>query len=68
MSKFLSAVTLFLMSSPLVAALKEADAATAPADTVDVIWVILFVILFVGSVVGFFVYLWLHEKNRKQEK
>ncbi|HSE00222.1 MAG TPA: hypothetical protein VLB72_05735 [Burkholderiales bacterium] len=65
MSKFLSAVMLFLMSSPLFAAAKEMEAATPPSETVDMIWVIAFGVIFIGSIVGFFVYLWHTEKNRK---
>ena len=68
MSKFLSAVALFLMSSPLFAALKEADAATAPAETVGMIWVIVFIVIFIGSIIGFFIYLWRSEKSRKEGK
>jgi len=68
MSKFLSAVTLFLMSSPLFAAAKEMEAATAPSETVDIIWVIAFGVIFLGSIVGFFAYLWHREKNRKPEE
>lgn len=67
MSKFLSAVTLFLMSSPLFAAMKEMDP-NAPAETVDMIWVIVFGVIFIGSIVGFFIYLWHNEKNRKPEE
>lgn len=68
MFKFLNAITLFLMSSSLLAAAKEMDAATAPSETVGMIWVILFIVLFVGSIVGFFVYLWHTERNRKREE
>ena len=68
MFKFLSAITLFLMSSPLLAAAKEMEAATAPSDTVDMIWVILFAVVFLGSIIGFFVYLWHIERNRKREE
>lgn len=68
MSKFLSAVTLFLMSSPLFAAAKEMEAATAPSETVDMIWVIAFGVIFLGSIIGFFIYLWHTERNRKPEK
>jgi len=67
MSKFLSAVTLFLMSSPLFAALKEMDP-NAPAETVDMIWVIVFGVIFIGSIVAFFIYLWYNDKNRKPEQ
>jgi phosphotransferase system glucose/maltose/N-acetylglucosamine-specific IIC component len=68
MSKFLSAVALFLMSSPLFAAMKEMDAANAPSETVNVVWVIVFGVIFIGSIVGFFIYLWHNEKNRKPEE
>lgn len=68
MSRFLSAVTLYLMSSPLFAAAKEMEAATAPAETVDMVWVIAFGVIFIGSIVGFFIYLWHTEKNRKPEE
>lgn len=68
MSKFLSAIALFLMSSPLFAAAKEMEAASAPAETVDVMWVVVFGIVFLGSIVGFFIYLWVREKSSNQEK
>ena len=67
MSRFLSAVALFLMSSPLFAALKEMDP-NAPAETVSVVWVIVFGVIFIGAIVGFFIYLWHTERNRKPEK
>ena len=67
MFKFLSAVALFLMSSPLFAAAKEMDP-NAPSETVSVVWVIIFGVIFLGSVVGFFIYLWHTEKNRKPEE
>jgi hypothetical protein len=38
------------------------------SETVDVIWVIVFGVIFIGSIIGFFVYLWYTEKNRKSEK
>lgn len=68
MSKFLSAVALFLMSSPLFAALRDLDAANAPAETVDVVWVIVFGVIFIGSIIGFFIYLWHTDKNGKPGK
>lgn len=68
MFRFLPAVTLFLTSSPLFAVAKEMEAATAPAETVDMIWVIVFGVIFIGSIIGFFIYLWHTEKNRKPEE
>ena len=66
MSRFLSAVALFLMSSPVFAAMKEMDAANAPAETVSVVWVIVFVVLFIVSCVGFFAYIWLKDGTSEQ--
>lgn len=68
MSKILSAVTLFLMSSPLFAAMKETDAASAPAETVDMLWVVVFGVIFLGSIVGFFVYLFYTDRGNKPKK
>ena len=67
MSKLISVVTLFLLSSPLLAATNEMDAATAPSETVDMIWFIIFGVGFVAMIVGFFIYLWWNERNKKPE-
>ena len=67
MLKLLSAVMLFLMSSPLFAAAKEMGAESPPSETVDLVWVIVFGVIFIGMIVAFFVYLWHTEKNRKAE-
>ena len=55
------------MSSPLFAALKEMDP-NAPAETVSVVWLIVFGVIFIGAIVGFFIYLWHTERNRKPEE
>lgn len=67
MFKFLAAFVSYLVSSPLLAAMKEMDAA-APVETVGVVWVIVFVVAFFGSIIGFFIYLWYSERKRKPEK
>lgn len=59
---------LFLMSGTLFAAAKEMDAAIAPAPTVDVVWVIVFGVIFIGSIVGFFIYLFYTDKDSKPKK
>jgi heme/copper-type cytochrome/quinol oxidase subunit 2 len=66
--KLLSAVTLFLMSCWAFAATREMEGATAPADTVDVIYVVIFVVIFITSIIGFFVYLFLNEKKQKPDQ
>ena len=40
----------------------------APAPTVGMTAVIIFVVIFVGSIVGFFWYYWWTEKKRQREK
>jgi hypothetical protein len=67
MSKLLSAVTLFLMSMPVLAATREMDAASAPAETVDMVWVVVFAVIFIGGIVGFFIYLFATDKGKKPE-
>lgn len=67
MSKLLSAITLFLMFSPLFAATKEMEEAAAAGGTVDMVWVIVFGVIFIGAIVGFFVYLWWSGKDKKPE-
>jgi hypothetical protein len=66
--KILSAITLFLMSCWAFAATKEMEGAGAPVDTVDMIYVVIFIVVFVGSIIGFFVYLWMNEKKRKADQ
>ena len=68
MQKVLSAVALFLMSLPILAATKEMEGANAPVETVDMIYVVIFIILFIGSIVGFFIYLWWSDRNKKPDQ
>ena len=68
MSKLVSAIALFLMSSPLFAAATEMEAAAASAETVDAVWVVVFAVIFFGSIIGFFIYLWHNEKSRKPKE
>lgn len=69
MKKLLSAISMFLMSCGVAfAATREMEGATAPAETVDVIYVVIFVVIFVASIIGFFVYLFLNEKKQKPDQ
>lgn len=66
MNKFLSAIILYVLSSPvLLAAVRETEAPSAPAETVDMVWVVIFGILFIGSIIGFFVYLLWNDRKTK---
>lgn len=65
MTKLIYAVPLFLMTCCAFAASME-DAANAPMqEGVPLVYVALFLILFLGSIVGFFVYLWYLENKKK---
>ena len=68
MKQLLSAVTLFLMSCWAFAATKEMDGPSAPVETVDPIYVVVFLVLFVGSIIGFFDYLYLNNKKEKSDQ
>jgi heme/copper-type cytochrome/quinol oxidase subunit 2 len=69
MQRLLSAVPLFLVSSWAFAAMKEMEQApSAPAETVDMVYVVIFIVLFIGMIVGFFVYMWWLDKNKKKEQ
>jgi len=65
MQKFLSSAVFFLMSLPVLAATQEMDKANAPADTVDTVYVVIFGIIFIGMIIGFFVYLFMSDKTDK---
>ena len=62
MQKILSYL-LLLLSSPLLAAVREEPAQSAPVETVSTIYIVIFAVLFVGMIVGFFIYLWMHDKS-----
>ena len=68
MKQVLSAVSLFLMSCWAFAATREMEGAGAPAETVDVIYVVIFVAIFVASIIGFFVYLFINDRKQKSDQ
>lgn len=63
MQRYLLAIPL-LMTTCLARALDEAAGGAAPSETVSIVYVILFGVLFVGMIAGFFVYLWWQERHR----
>jgi hypothetical protein len=69
MKKQLSAVTLFLTSFCAYAAVGEMnEVANAPVELVDMAFVVLFLILFFGSIAWFFFHVWRTERKRKQDQ
>ena len=67
MNRIFIPIVMFLLSCTAYAA-KEMDAASAPADTVSMVYVVIFGVLFVGMIVGFFVYLWISDKKKPEDK
>ncbi|MBI3043052.1 MAG: hypothetical protein HYY78_09530 [Betaproteobacteria bacterium] len=64
MSRYLSALLPFLVVCSAYAQ-DEGASNIPPAETVSVVWVVVFGVIFVGMIVGFFVYLWWNERKRK---
>lgn len=67
MCRSLSPIAFFLAACAAYAQ-DEKGAGIPPSDTVSLTWVVVFLVLFVGSIVGFFFYLWWRERNRKDEE
>jgi len=67
MNKLLSTLFLFLLQLPLLAAAQERDVANAPVETVSMVYVVAFGLLFVGMIVGFFVYLFMKKEEPQQK-
>ena len=67
MNKLVSALSLFLVPFLAYAAVQE-EAAPPPSPPDTSPWaMIIFVLFFVGMIVGFFAYMWLKERNRKRD-
>ena len=67
MYRILSSILMFLLSSAAHAA-KEIEAAAAPVETVGTIYIVIFGILFIGMIVGFFIYLWMSDNKKPEDK
>jgi len=67
MYKILSSIPMFLLSA-LAYAAKELDAPSAPVETVGTLYIVIFGILFIGMIVGFFVYLWMSDDKEPEDK
>ena len=66
MNKLVAALAGFLVPFLAYAAVQEEAAPLPPPDTSP--WaMIIFTLLFVGMIVGFFAYMWVKDRNRKRE-
>ncbi len=64
MNKLIATVSLYLASGVTLAANLD-EAANVPAvEVVPTVYVVLFVVLFFGMIIGFFGWLWWNEKHR----
>jgi heme/copper-type cytochrome/quinol oxidase subunit 2 len=63
MSGYLSALVLFLVACSAWA--QDEGVGGPPAETVALIWVAVFGFIFVGMIVGFFLYVWWRERRSK---
>ncbi len=64
MTRFLSGISLFLMSF-LAHAIEPVN---APAANTDPTAMVVFIILLLGMIVGFFYFVWRNEQKRKQQE
>ncbi len=58
-------VTLFAAAAAIA---QDEAASSAPPETVSIIYVVLFALVFIGMIAGFFIYLWWNEREVKPEK
>jgi ABC-type methionine transport system permease subunit len=68
MNKLFAPMALFLLSLPALAADLEDAAASAPVDTVDMVYVVLFIVLFIGTIAGFLLYFLWRDDSREKRK
>ena len=67
MNKLLSMLFVLLLQLPVLAAAQEREVANAPVETVSMGVVIAFGVIFVGMIVGFFVYLFAKKEQPEQK-
>jgi drug/metabolite transporter (DMT)-like permease len=65
----LLALAVFLISTfPVIAATHEEKAASAPVPTVDTVYVVIFLVGFIATIVGFCIYFFSGGSEEKKEK
>jgi hypothetical protein len=67
MNKLLSTLFVLLLQLPVLAAAQEREVANAPVETVSMGVVIVFGVIFVGMIAGFFIYLFMKKEEPAQE-
>lgn len=67
MNKLLSTLFVLLLQFPLLAAAQEREVANAPVETVSMVYVVAFGVIFVGMIAGFFIYLFAKKEEPQQK-
>jgi hypothetical protein len=67
MNKLISTLFVLLLQLPVMAAAQEREVANAPVETVSMGVVIAFGVIFVGMIVGFFIYLFAKKEEPEQK-
>jgi hypothetical protein len=69
MSKILSALVLsWLAQLPILAWAQEREVANAPVETVSMVYVIAFGVVFLGMIAGFFFFLFWNDRQEKPQQ
>jgi ammonia channel protein AmtB len=68
MIRIIPSAILYLLSLPVFAAAEETTAASAPVETVSMVYVVIFGIVFIGMIAGFFAYMVWGGKDEPGEK
>lgn len=69
MQKILSTLTTaMLLCLPMLAAAQEREAPSVPSETVSTVYVAVFGVIFVGMIIGFFIYLFVSDKKQGTEQ
>ena len=66
MFKSMISLAFWLLSSAAFAATKEIEQ-NAPVETVDMIYVVLFGVIFIGMIVGFFIWMWISDGKKTED-
>lgn len=68
MPKILSTFMLSLLTQlPLLALAQEREVSNAPVETVSMVYVVIFGLVFIGMIAGFFFYLFWNERKEKPQ-
>lgn len=67
MSKLIATIPLFLVTCCAWAAAMEDAANAPPVEGVSMVYVVLFLVLFAGGIIGFLLYMWWLDRQKKAD-